>query len=266
MGSNERHFRVFISSTYLDNAERRRVVEDAILAADMQPVGMERFTASAHPTVAQCKKLARSCDIYVGIVAHRYGWIPERSELSITELEYDAARAAGRACLMFEIDPERPVYPEKDFDAGPERWDKQNKLEDFRAKYAADQMPAHFTDTTLGTKVLHALNDWRREHAGAPEGAAQVPPVAPQDRQEIARYRQALDARHANLELAGFKTRLRVPIDLEELYVPLHAMVDLRAVGEAAFADAAEAEQRLRQGWCRPRDSAHRGLPHGEAT
>ena len=42
--------------------------------------------------------------------------------------------------------------------------------------------------------------------------------------------------------MAGFKTKLRVPVDLVELYVPLHAMVDLRATGESCFADARDAE------------------------
>jgi len=46
-----------------------------------------------------------------------------------------------------------------------------------------------------------------------------------------------VDALYAHLELAGFKTQLRVPIELEELYVPLHAMIDLSGGGEAVFAD-----------------------------
>jgi predicted NACHT family NTPase len=48
------------------------------------------------------------------------------------------------------------------------------------------------------------------------------------------------------LPLAGFKTKLRVPIALEELYVPLQAHVDLRASGDAIFADAREGEERLK--------------------
>jgi len=55
-----------------------------------------------------------------------------------------------------------------------------------------------------------------------------------------------MEGLHAKLDLAGFKSKLRVPIDLEELYVPLHAMIDLRGIGEAAFADADEAEKHLR--------------------
>ena len=80
-------FSVFISSTFLDNEERRKLVEDAILRSGMHPVGMERFTASANPTVDECRRQARECDVYLGIIAHRYGWIPDGVDISITELE-----------------------------------------------------------------------------------------------------------------------------------------------------------------------------------
>lgn len=238
-------YKVFISSTYIDNVERRKVVEDAVLRADMQPVGMERFTASARPTVEECERLAAECDVYVGIIAHRYGWIPDDHDHSITELEYDAAAEKPR--FMFQIDPGLPVITDKDFDEGPDRWKKQEKLQAFRARYAKDQMPTPFTETTLGAKVLQALYSWREEREGGAKPAGQERHAAPRNDEEIARYCQAVEALHATLELAGFKTQLRVPIDLEELYVPLHAMIDLRGVGEAVFADAAEAEQCLRE-------------------
>ena len=77
---------VFISSTYLDNQERRKIVEDAILRAGMKPIGMERYTAAINPTVDECLKDARECEIYLGIIAYRYGWIPD-GERSITEME-----------------------------------------------------------------------------------------------------------------------------------------------------------------------------------
>jgi hypothetical protein len=69
-------------------------------------------------------------------------------------MEYDAAKKAGQPRLMFEIDEPLPIDKQKDFDPGPERWSKQDKLEKFKAKYRKDQMPAPFTDTTLGAKVL----------------------------------------------------------------------------------------------------------------
>ncbi len=148
---------------------------------------------------------------------------------------------------MFQVESGLPVIPDQDFDQGSERWDKQKKLDAFKARYARDQMPAPFTDTTLGTKVLHALNEWRRQQKAGPDRTMPAEKTRTRDPAEIARYGRAADALYATLELAGFKTRLRVPIDLEELYVPLNAMLDLRSAGEAAFADAAEAEQRLRE-------------------
>ncbi len=145
--NGEPSIKVFISSTYMDNAERRRVVEDAVLRAGMQPVGMERFNPSYRPTVEECKRLARECDVYVGIVAHRYGWGPDGREISITEIEYDAAKGEGRDRYMLEIDLQLPVHPDKDFDEGPERWEKQKKLEAFRKKYRTGFVAV---ETTLG--------------------------------------------------------------------------------------------------------------------
>ena len=246
MSMRKPSYTVFISSTYLDNAERHKLVEDAVIRTEMQPVGMERFTASANPTVDECERHARECHLYVGIIAHRYGWIPEGKAVSITEIEYDAAKGAGRPRLMFEIDESVPVDKQKDFDAGQDRWAKQAKLDDFRLKYRGDQMPAPFTETTLGTKVLHALNLWRDGLEGKQPASDATKPRTGTVSQELDRYQQAAVSLHANLPLVGFKTKLRVPIDLEELYVPLQAHVDLRATGEAVFADAGEAEERLK--------------------
>ena len=78
--------RVFVSSTYLDNVERRKVVQDAITMAGMVWHGMEIFTADTRPTVEVCLQYAGEADILVGIIAHRYGWVPEGSEISITEM------------------------------------------------------------------------------------------------------------------------------------------------------------------------------------
>jgi formylglycine-generating enzyme required for sulfatase activity len=60
-------------------------------------------------------------------------------------------------------------------------------------------------------------------------------------------YREAIERQHAHIELAGFKTRLRVPILLDELYVPLQAMAHMQCAGSAEFADAEDACSRLRE-------------------
>jgi hypothetical protein len=67
------------------------------------------------------------------------------------------------------------------------------------------------------------------------------------DNTDIAAYCRAAQSQHANLRFAGFKTRLRVPVDLEELHVPLTAVVDLRGSGDAKFGDATQAHEVLRE-------------------
>ncbi len=235
----KKHYTVFISSTFLDNETRRKLVEDAILRAGMMPIGIERFTASNQTTVEECQRLATECDIYLGIIAHRYGWIPDGQELSVTELEYEAAKAAGRPRLIFEVAPSLMVNAEKDFDAGNDRWLKQEKLDAFKAKYRADQMPAIFDESSLSLTVLKALLNWQKEQG------LQADPSSSLDT-EVENYLAVLEAMHRDIPMAGFKTKLRIPIDLEELYVPLRAMVDLRGTGDSHFADAIDAENVLR--------------------
>jgi hypothetical protein len=64
---------------------------------------------------------------------------------------------------------------------------------------------------------------------------------------EIRAYCKKAEALHATLPVAGFATQLKVPIDIEEIYIPLHAMLDLRGVADEAFLDADHAEKALQQ-------------------
>ena len=46
----------------------------------------------------------KCCGIYIGIVAFRYGYIPDGFEKSITHLEYEAAGESKIPRLLFLID------------------------------------------------------------------------------------------------------------------------------------------------------------------
>jgi hypothetical protein len=111
-----RPYKVFVSSTYLDNQERRKLVQDAITMAGMVWHGMEIFTASTRPTVEECLRNAEEADLLLGIIAWRYGWESDGRK-SITEMGYEAAKER----LMFLIDSKLPVNPEEDFDPGNEQ-------------------------------------------------------------------------------------------------------------------------------------------------
>ena len=58
-------------------------------------------------------------------------------------------------------------------------------------------------------------------------------PPPPDTDAEINRYREKAAALYETVPMMGFATRVRVPIRLEDLYVPLDATVDTRAVGRA---------------------------------
>ena len=246
---SDRTYKVFISSTYLDNKERRKIVEDAILGAGMLPIGMERFTATTQPTVESCLDLVEQADVLVGIIAWRYGWIPEGKETSITELEYDEADAR----LMFLIDDAIPVQPHLDFDQDADRWDKQKKLEAFKARFQKEQRPGLFNEKSLSGLVVQALQDWRKKaEARRPKKTlARTPRPKPDTpvglEAEIHSYCAKAVALYADLPVAGFVTQLKVPIDIEDIYIPLRALVDLRGVSEERFGDAADAEKCLRE-------------------
>ncbi len=145
--TTRRSYKVFLSSTSRDNEKRRKIVQDAIATAGMTWHGMEIFTAEAERIKDVCSKYAAKADLFIGVIAWRYGWQPD-GEKSITEMEYDAARAAGKDCLMFQLNPDLPVN-QKDFDEGEDKWDKQKLLEAFKKRFAQDHTPAYFDETNL---------------------------------------------------------------------------------------------------------------------
>jgi hypothetical protein len=79
--------------------------ERAISAAGHVVVEMVDFPAKDQPAAQLCAERAQSCQVYVGVLGTRYGSpVRERPEVSYTELEFEAATAAGLPRLMFLLD------------------------------------------------------------------------------------------------------------------------------------------------------------------
>ncbi len=242
-----REYKVFVSGACLDNAEKRKIVLDAITMAGMVWHGMELFTSSDRFTVEERLRLVQEADLLAGVIAWRYGWEPN-GEKSIIEMEYEAAGER----LIFQRDPSLPVSIEKDFDPEPDRWDKQKKLDSFKKRFTGSQSPIYYNDTTLGAKLLHELNKWRnlREPDYAREAffpdSKHVSNFDPELDSEILSYCEKAELLHATLPVAGFVTQLKVPIDVEDIYVPLRGMIDLRGIADEVFSDAIQAEKSLK--------------------
>lgn len=247
--AERRPYKVFISSTFLDNKERRKTVEDAVLIAEMLPIGMERFIPGAKTTVEECKRYVAECDVFIGIIAWRYGWIPSKRKYSITEIEYQTAKHLGKDRFMLILDPTLPVNPEKDFDS-TDKWEKQKKLDAFKKRFSADRMPTHFIETTLGARVLAALHDWRSRQQTPPKKAGNKATCKSSKTKldkDINRYCHKADARYSSLPVVGFSKQLKVTIDVEDIYVPLRAMFGDRASRQTIYHSAEEAEKSLQE-------------------
>lgn len=156
-GSRPRQ-RVYVSSTYQDLQEFRREVAETLQKAGYEVVAMETYTATDERPVDKCLADVRECDVYVGIIAWRYGFIPPGYDRSITELEYREATQAGKPRLMFLAD-RKAAWPidQVDLDAKPQ-WER------FRGELEKAHVVAYFeTPDHLARHVLEAVTAWSRE-------------------------------------------------------------------------------------------------------
>jgi hypothetical protein len=100
---------VMVSSTARDLPEHRKEVLDACLRQGMFPKMMEHLAASDDGGLAESLKLVDEADIYLGIFAHRYGFVPKGKAKSITHYEYDRATKRGIPRLIFIMHEEHPI-------------------------------------------------------------------------------------------------------------------------------------------------------------
>ncbi|MCK6576545.1 MAG: tetratricopeptide repeat protein [Anaerolineae bacterium] len=99
---------VFISSTSRDLQPYRDAVKAAVERLDLRPIDMRNFGAQPGGAVGVSVREVQKADIFLGILAHRYGYIPEGASKSVTEQEYDEAVRLHLPRLMYFIDP---VFP-----------------------------------------------------------------------------------------------------------------------------------------------------------
>src|SRR5882672_9192753 len=93
--------RAMISSTALDLPEHRKHARDACERMSMLPLVMEQMPASSADALAVSREFVDKADFYLGILAFRYGFVPDGHDQSITELEYDRAVERKIPILLF---------------------------------------------------------------------------------------------------------------------------------------------------------------------
>ncbi len=152
---------VMISSTVLDLPEHRKEIIDACLRQGMLPLVQEQLPASAEGVVSASLKLVDSAEIYIALLGHRYGYVPEQNNpqhISITEMEYNRAVERGLLCLTFLIDKSHPITL-----ADLETGEGAAKLSAFKVRLQADRVVNYFkSPADLRAQVITRLSSYRR--------------------------------------------------------------------------------------------------------
>jgi hypothetical protein len=100
---------VFVSSTYSDLVSYREVVQKVIRQSGGEAIGMEDFGARDERPLGECLRLIRErADIFLGIYAHRYGFIPDGMLDSISEYEYKEAIGKPIPVFAYIVDDDYP--------------------------------------------------------------------------------------------------------------------------------------------------------------
>ncbi|HYT43570.1 MAG TPA: DUF4062 domain-containing protein, partial [Methylomirabilota bacterium] len=98
---------IYLSSTFSDLEEYREAVYHTLRQMRYDVIAMEDYVATDTRPLEKCLLDVAACDLYLGLFAWRYGYIPSEGNpehKSITELEYRKATQSGKSRLIFLLD------------------------------------------------------------------------------------------------------------------------------------------------------------------
>ena len=134
---------IFISSTYKDLVKERKAVWELLKRYDVNIVGMEEFGARKDSPLTTCLKEVEQSNIYIGIIANRWGSIEEESGKSYTQLEYEKAIEKDKEILIYLIDETASVQIDN-IDFG----EKHESLELFKKELQKNHTIDRFINAT----------------------------------------------------------------------------------------------------------------------
>ncbi|HEX7956846.1 MAG TPA: DUF4062 domain-containing protein, partial [Pyrinomonadaceae bacterium] len=168
-----------ISSTALDLPEHRALAHKACLDAGVFPIGMEQLPARDASGIAASLEMVDEADVYIGVYAFRYGWVPDGGDVSITEMEFDRAlarKAEGRLreILVFTAHEEH-TFPAGHIEANEVA---QEKLRKFKARAADGRVRKEFKSAEeLQRLVFQALSEFKSRQQRAADAATDARPA-----------------------------------------------------------------------------------------
>ena len=154
---------VMISSTARDLPEHRKEAMDACLRQGMFPEMMEHLPASDDGCDPASLEMVDRADIYLGIFAHRYGYVPKENNprrISVTEMEYNRAVERKIPRLIFVMDKDHPITIDRCGDGrGRDRNSKTSKSDSDRSTSSSFfKSPADLRALVINRLSQHIAN------------------------------------------------------------------------------------------------------------
>ena len=183
--------RIYVSSTFKDLEECREKVRLVLRQMNHEDVAMEYYVAEDRRPVDKCLDDVAACDLYVGVFAWRYGYIPPGYDKSITELEYRKAVETGKKCHIFLLH-EDALWPPKFVDKG----DDAEKIDDLRKELSEKYTVSFFkTPEELGSLVGSSVHNWEKEFGIVSAKKGVIPKI------DIEGYTKAIELKYKTLDL-----------------------------------------------------------------
>src|ERR1019366_443379 len=153
---------VFVSSTYADLRAERQAAVEAILTAGHIPAGMELFTAGDQTQMEVIKQWIRESDVFLLILAGRYGSIEPTSRKSYIQLEYEFAFECNKPLFAVAITEEH--LDTKNHAAGKSvlEMDHPQKLKEFRAQILTRLVKFWSDPRDIKLAVIETLSQFAR--------------------------------------------------------------------------------------------------------
>jgi len=183
--------KIYVSSTFKDLEVCRKKVRLVLRQMNHEDVAMEYYVAEDRRPVDKCLEDVAECDLYVGIFAWRYGYIPPEYDKSITELEYRKAVETGKKCHIFLLH-EDALWPPRYVDKG----DDAQKIDDLRKELSEKYTVSFFkTPEELGSSLGPSVHNWEKEFGIVSVKKGAIPEI------DIESYTKAIERKYKTLDL-----------------------------------------------------------------
>ncbi|WP_082108811.1 DUF4062 domain-containing protein [Azospirillum thiophilum] len=157
----KKKLQVFVSSTFNDLKNERQAAVSAILKAGHIPAGMELFNAGDKSQLDTIKKWIDESDVYMLILAGRYGSIEPVSGVGYTEIEFDYASQQGKPLFSVVISEEALEEKVKKFGSAVMEKDNPAPMKLFREKVLSNISSFFNDEKDIRLCVHESLADLR---------------------------------------------------------------------------------------------------------